>query len=662
MTPLAACRRRAILGLGALGALAAAHGPAAAGTVTLGDAPGAAPPALIEPPTLAEAVAAGTLPPVASRVADEPLVVRAQDGSSLGVYGGDWHMLVRRAKDLKLLVVYGYARLVRYDENFEFVADILKRIEVEDGRIFTLSLRKGHKWSDGEPFTSEDFRYYWEDVANDRKLAPVGPPKLMLAGGEAPRFEVLDELTVRYSWSRPNPNFLPALAGAAPLFIYRPAHYMKRFHERYADAAELERMAKQKGKSSWAALHNSMDNMYRFDNPELPTLQPWMNTTRMPATRFIARRNPYYHRIDEAGRQLPYIDRVVLDLADGKLIPAKTGTGETNLQARGLNFNDYTFLKAGEERNGYKVRLWRTVLGSQLALFPNLTVSDPVWRAVIRDVRFRRALSLAIDRNEINQTIYYGLGIEGNNTVQPTSVLYKPEYGSTWAGFDLARANALLDEIGLTRRDKRGVRLLPDGRPIEIIVETAGEDTEQTDVLELIHDTWLKAGIKLYSKPSQREVFRNRIFSGETKMAIWSGIENGAPTPDMSPAELAPTMQQGYQWAKWGQYYETSGLSGEPIDFEPARKLLDLNDAWQMATSRAARTEIWHQMLAIHTDQVFTIGTVSGVPQPVVIDNRMRNVPVEGVYNWDPGAHLGMYRPETFWFAPATGSAESKIN
>jgi peptide/nickel transport system substrate-binding protein len=435
---------------------------------------------------------------------------------------------------------------------------------------------------------------------------------------------------------------------------------MKRFHERYADAAELASAAKAEGKRNWAALHNSRDNMYRFDNPDLPTLQPWMNTTRMPATRFIARRNPYYHRVDEAGHQLPYIDRVLLDLADSKLIPAKTGAGEVDLQARGLNFNNYTFLKAGEERNNYKVRLWRTVLGSQLALYPNLNAADPQWRALIRDVRFRRALSLAIDRSEINQAIYYGLGIEGNNTVQPTSLLYKPEYSSAWASFDLPKANELLDALGLTQRDERGVRRLPDGRPLEIIVETAGEDTEQTDVLELVHDTWLEAGIKLYSKPSQREVFRNRIFSGETTISIWSGYENGAPTPDMSPAELAPTMQQSYHWPKWGQYYETKGKAGESIDLEPAVRLFDLNKAWEVAATRSEREKIWHEMLAIHANQVFTIGIVGGVPQPVVVSDQLRNVPVEGVYNWDPGSHLGVYRPESFWFAPTTVSADGR--
>ena len=656
MTQRATLRR---LVFGGLAALAAALGPAEAGERVIQDEPGAVPAALIEPPVLAGEVAGGTLPPVARRIPARPLIVRESETRSLGAYGGDWNMLIGRIKDLKLLVVYGYARLVCYDENFELIADILEKIEVTDGRVFTFTLREGHKWSDGQPFTSEDFRYYWEDVANNRTLAPAGPPKVMLAGGQPPRFEALDERTVRYTWPRPNPYFLPALAGAAPLFIYRPAHYLKQFHARYADEAGLDKLAKAVGRRNWAAMHNSKDNMYRFDNPDLPTLQPWANGTKPPATRFVARRNPYYHRIDAAGRQLPYIDRILLDVADGKLIPAKTGAGESDLQARGLFFNDFTFLKAGEKRNGYTVRLWRTVRGSQLALYPNLNVTDPGWRALMRDVRFRRALSLAIDRSEINQVMYYGLGIEGNNTVMPMSPLYKPHYRSAWASFDVAKANALLDGIGLDKRDGRGVRLLPDGRPLEIIVETAGEDTEQTDVLELIHDGWLKAGIKLYTKPSQREVFRNRIFTGETQMSIWFGYENGVPTPDLSPAEFAPTTQQGYHWPKWGQYYETSGRSGEPVDMAPARELLALNAAWRDATTRAEREAAWRRILEIHADQVFTIGLLSGVPQPVVVNNRLRNVPVEGVYNWNPGAHFGIYRPETFWFAPASPSASA---
>ena len=356
-------------------------------------------------------------------------------------------MLIGRSRDIRLLVVYGYARLVGYTENFELVPDILESIDVEEGRIFTLHLRPGHKWSDGAPFTSEDFRYWWKDVANNPNLSPSGPPVDMLVNEEPPVFEVVDETTVRYTWPANNANFLPRLAGAAPLFIYRPAHFLKKYHADYATEAELEeRIGRAR---NWAAQHNRQDNMYRFDNPSLPTLQPWMNTTRPPATRFKAERNPYFHRVDENGRQLPYIDRFIMSQATAQLIPAKAGAGEVDLQARSIYFNNYTFLRAA-------------------------------------------------------------------------------------------------------------------------------------------------------------------------------------------------------------QNYETGGKVGEPPDMPAAIELQELHRQWLNAGSDEERTEVWGKMLSIHADQVFSIGVVSGVMQPIVVRNGLRNVPRKGIYNWDPGAQFGMYRPDTFFWDEAT--------
>jgi len=624
--------------LAALALLLVAAGPAGAVTTYR------------EPPFLAEAVARYELPPIDQRLPDVPLVVLPPTGQEPGRYGGDWRMMVHRDRDTRLLCVYGYARLVVFDTSYAIVPDLLQSVDVVEDRIFTLHLRPGHKWSDGHPFTAEDFRYWWEDVANNEELSPSGPPQVLVVDGEPPTVEFPDARTVRYSWSKPNPFFLPAMAGATPLFIFSPSHYLKPFHARYADPDALAARVAEAEKKSWASLHNSLDSQYKFDNPDLPTLQPWMITTKAPAKRYVAVRNPYYHRIDTEGRQLPYIDRVLLDVTDGKLIAAKTGAGEADLQARGLAFNNYTFLKEAEERNDYTIRLWRTAVGSQLALYPNLNAADPVWRALLRDVRFRRALSLAIDRHEINQVIYYGLALEANNTVLPMSSLYRESYARAWADFDVARANALLDEIGLVERDSRGVRLLPDGRPLEVIVETAGEDTEQSDVLELVHDGWMQAGVKLFTRPLQVEVLRNRVFAGQTIMAVWTGYENGIPTADMSPAEFAPTMQQSLQWPMWGQYLETAGESGEPPDLPEAIELLRLNDAWRRAPDTAARAEVWGKMLALNADQVFTIGLVAGVLQPVVVSNRLRGVPEQGIFNWEPGAQFGIYRPDAFWF------------
>ncbi len=605
----------------------------------------------IETPMLRDDVAAKKLPPVKQRLPEVPLVV-TMDGKTgeLGQHGGTLNMLIGRARDVRMLVVYGYARLVGYDRNLQVVPDILESIEVKDDKVFTMKLRKGHKWSDGQPFTTDDFRYFWDDVANDRDLSPSGPPSELLIDGAGPRIEYPDKWTVRYTWSKPNPDFISRMAGPSPLFIFRPAHYLRQFHKKY-NPKVVEAEKTDAGKRTWAAMHNREDNMYQFDNPKLPTLQPWINTSKPPTDRFVAVRNPFFHRVDSNGRQLPYIDKVIMPIVDGKLIPAKAGAGESDLQARDVQFNNYTFLKKGEKSNNYRTLLWRTGQGSHFAMFPNLNVNDPVWRTLMRDVRFRRALSMAIDRSQINQVLYFGLASESNNTVVSESPLFKKQYQSQWAQFDRKAAERLLDEIGL-KRGSDGIRKLPDGRALEIVVETAGETTEQTDILELIRETWRESGIKLFSKPSQRDLLRNRVFSGEAMMSVWGGMENGLPNADTMPDELAPTSQVQLQWPKFGQYFETAGKVGEAPDIAEVAELLKLNESWRV-TDRAGRERIWHRMLTIHMEQQFTIGVVNNVMQPVVVNNALKNVPEKGMYNWDPGAFFGIYRPDTFWFTDA---------
>jgi peptide/nickel transport system substrate-binding protein len=398
--------------------------------------------------------------------------------------------------------------------------------------------------------------------------------------------------------------------------------------------------------------------MYKNDNPKQPTLDPSMLVTKPPAERFVFERNPYYYRVDPRGRQLPYIDRVIFDIVDSKLIPAKVGAGEATLQARNLRFDNYTFLKDGEARGNYRVRLWTSGSGSQVAIYPNLNTNDAVWRAVLRDVRFRRALSLGIDRHEINQVIYYGLAKESSNTVLPQSPLYDEADAHAWTSFDIAQANRLLDEMGLDKRNSDGIRLLPDGRTADILVESAGESTEEADVLELIRDSWAELGLRLYVKPSQREVFRNRIFAGENVMSVWTGLDNGIPTAETAPLEFAPTSQQQLEWPKWGQFRETMGASGEAADMPEAKQLLDLLRQWRESATDEERTAIWKQMLQIYSDQVFVIGTVNSVPQPVVAKVFLHNLPETAIYNWEPGAQLGIYKPDTFWLdESATASA-----
>ncbi|WP_374378114.1 ABC transporter substrate-binding protein [Dongia sp.] len=606
--------------------------------------------AFTSPAYFADDEAKGDLPPVAERLPEHPAVAAMdQPGDTLGKQGGEIRMLMASPKDSRILVAYSYARLVGYDRHYKIVPDLLESFEVEEGRIFTFHLRKGHKWSNGKAFTTEDFRFWWEDVANNTELMPAGPPSVLLVDGEKPKVEILDDTTVRYSWSKPNTDFLPALAAASPLYIYMPSKYLKKFHQKYADAAELEEAVKDSGQPSWAALLNRRGNQYRNDNPKLPTLDPWVLRIKPPADRLVFVRNPYYYRVDAKGQQLPYIDQMVFDIAESKLIPAKAGAGEVDLQARYVRFDNYTFLKQSEKAGKFSLRLWDDSRGSNFALYPNLNCNDDAWRAVNRDVRFRRALSLGIDRHEINQAIYYGLGKEGANTIQALSPLFKPQYQKAWSAFDVSTANRLLDEMGLADRDDEGFRQLPDGRRMTIIVDTAGESTEESDILELIKDSWREIGIDMFVKPSQREVFRDRIFAGDSIMSVFFGVDNGLPNPDMSPQEFAPSTQQQLMWPKWGQYIETAGMNGTPIDLPEAQELADLLKSWKLSTDSGEREQIWTKILEIWSEQVYTIGTVANIPQPVVVGRGLKNVPERGVWSWEPGAHFGIYRPDTFW-------------
>ena len=602
----------------------------------------------------AQEVTDGNLPPIAERLPDLPLVVDLEaKGRAFGQQGGTLRTLVTRSKDVRQMVVYGYARLMGYGTDYELYPDILHKVDVIEDRKYILHLRPGHRWSDGAPFTSADFRYWWEQVVNNAEITPSGPPEFMVVDGKLGSVTFPDAHTVIFEWDTPNSNFLPLLAQASPPFIYRPAHYLKQFHIEFAEPEALFEEVRRARVKSWAALHNKRDNMYKFDNPQLPTLQPWVNASKRSSRQLFVR-NPYYHRIDAKGLQLPYIDVVNMTIVGGGLVAAKANAGEVDLQARGLDFPDVSILKKGETDGGnYRTLLWASGVASQIAIYPNLNFRDPVWREVMRDLRFRRALSLAIDRRMINRALYFGLGNEGGMSVLSQSPLFDLKNSYRSAVYYPAKANALLDEMGLTERNKAGIRLLPDGRPMEFVIETAGERQEVENALAIVTDTWRELGVSLVMRPLDRDILRNRVYAGLSMAAVWFGWDNGLPSAGTSPKYLAPTNQEFFAWPKWGQHFATSGSAGEAPDMEAPIRLLKLADDWAHTTVPSERHAIWTEMLEIHANQQYAIGILSEAPQPVVVSKRLRNVPEQAIWAYDPGAHFGVHRVDEFYFDDA---------
>jgi len=610
-----------------------------------------------ETPYFAHMVQAGKIDPVEKRLPKQPRVVDLEKlGREPGKHGGNLRMLMASKKDVRMMVYYGYSRLVGYDTNYKLQADVLESYDVEDGRIFTFRIREGHRWSDGAPFTSEDFRFAFEDVMLNKKLRRGGLPQSMLVNGKGPKFTVIDKYNVKYEWDEPNPKFLTSLAAPLPLYITYPSRYMKQFHADHIGEDQAKALSKKRKYKHWRAMFIRLGRQNRPENPDLPTFEPWVNTIAPPSEQFIFVRNPYFHRVDAQGNQLPYINTIEMNISSSNLIPLKTGAGESDLQGRYISFEDYTFLKQNEQQQDYDVLLWRSAVGSKVAIRPNLNFKDDAWRAVLQDARFRQALSLGINRHEINMVTFFGLGQEVADSPLKQSPLFDEKYASAWASFDPVLANRLLDQAGLTKRDEDGVRLLPDGQRAELIIESAGESTVETDVLQLITDHWKELGLKVFTRATQRDIFRSRLKAGNTMMSVWSGLDNAIPRPSMSPKELAPSNDSQTQWPQWGLYGMTGGKSGVEPDLPSAKRLLALWGEWQQSRDDETRAHIWKQMLDIYTDEVFSIGTVNSTRQPIVVSKKLRNMPKEEAYSFQPGSYFGVFMVDTFWFKRGTGS------
>jgi peptide/nickel transport system substrate-binding protein len=133
-------------------------------------------------------------------------------------------------------------------------------------------------------------------------------------------------------------------------------------------------------------------------------------------------------------------------------------------------------------------------------------------------------------------------------------------------------------------------------------------------------------------------------------MSVFTGFDNAVATGEMSPQELAPTSSAQLQWPKWGEYFSTKGKSGEPVDVPEAAAQLERYQSWLGAATPEDRASLWQSMLEEYSNQVFSIGTVNNARQPVVVSAKLRNVPADGIFTWEPTAYFGVYRPDTFWF------------
>lgn len=603
-----------------------------------------------EAPMLTEKVEAGELPPLEERLPANPTVIEAL---SVGEYGGIWRRAFSGPGDrwgpTKLMEERVLKWAADEDGGAVLVPGYIESYSVNaDSTEFTFTLLEGLKWSDGEPVTTEDVRFWYEDVFLNPEVNPSIDATLA-PGGKPMEVAIADERTFTVKFGQPYVYFLQILAKDStgepsldrPSFLF-PKHYLSQFNNRYASPEALAAAAAKFQVEDWKGLWGSKGAATAWWlNPDLPVLTAWMIETPPPADTVTMVRNPYYWSVDQEGNQLPYIDRIEHRLfQDPETLNLMIAQGQLDMQDRHLNLANYTFYRENEARGGYHIVNWKD--SNIWSLVPNITTTDEVLRTLFEDARVREALSVGIDRELIIELTQSGLGKPVQAAPVSGSQYHVPELSAHWVDYDPDHANALLDEAGLTERDAQGYRLRPDGQRFSLIVEA--NDASYAKTLELLTENYADIGIEMLPRVIDRTQWDNNRSNNDFQMQ-WMPYDRMTYVP-ADPRRLMGSDSFANQYYVW---YNTDGASGiEPPADHPLRDVFDLWD--QASSSASVEVADAHvaDMVRIFAEQGWVIGVYGEGPVVNVVSNRMHNVQPDLVQD-DIFRGVGMARTQQFW-------------
>jgi len=608
-----------------------------------------------EAPMLAERVKAGGLPPVEQRLPKNPLVVPTVE--RVGEYGGTWRRAFLGPADAN-----NYVRVV-YDALFRFSPDGAK-IEPKiaagaepsaDFKSWTIKLREGARWSDGAPFTADDILFWYTDVLLNKELTPNLPGWIRNGDGSAAKVEKVDAATVRFTYDKPATLFLTAVAnqdGADRTYaMFLPAHYLKKFHPAHAQKADIDKAVQAAGFKTWVELFANRNAPP--ENPERPTMAAWVPATRASDPVFTLRRNPYFIGVDSAGNQLPYLDEVRFTyFADAQALNLAAIAGNFDMQERHINMTNYPVLKEQERTGKYRVIAWPTFGGADAVIAINSTyTADPVMGKVMAMRDFRVALSLAINRDQIKESVFLGLGEARQGVPAPWHPYYPgDEHAKKFTQFDRAEANKLLDKIGLDKKDAAGIRLLPNGKPATIEISVVPAFGAWPDVALLVSKDWEAVGVKAIVQIRERALHFKMNENNELMAEVWNEDTSAFPYTGNAKADPrnAPILTIGPLWRRW---FATQGKEG----MEPPPEIKRIVEIVDRARTVGPdeQVKLSQELYRIWADQLYEIGTIGLTPmvQGVVVTNvKFRNVPTTLGNDW-PLRSPGNARTEQFFLA-----------
>jgi len=611
-----------------------------------------------EAPALAEMVTAGTLPPLEERLPNDPEVISPID--SIGTYGGTIRRFLSGSNDHNSFLRFvGPQGLTRWKADFsEVIPNVAESwITNEDSSEFTFKLRKGMRWSDGEPFTADDIMFFVDDLLNNKEFYPSAPARFVVAG-ETMQGEKIDDYTVKFKFAASYGTFLTELA--TPL-AQEPTlwakHYCMQFHPRYnSDVQAL--VDASPAVEDWPSLFRlncgEVEAPNRWSNAERPTLDPWVVTGEgytAGSTLITMERNPYFWQVDTEGNQLPYVDTLQWGVAqDSQAILLEAIAGNIDMQARRIaTLANQPVLFENAEKGGYSLFQRTAADSNDMAIHFNHTHQDPEMRAFLTNKDVRIALSIGIDREEIIDIVYQGVGEPWQIGPLPQHVLYNEQLGRQHTEFDPGRANELLDAAGYSDRDADGNRLFPSGQHIVFNVNYPGVETPQHgDTLEIIKDHWADLGIGLNATSVERSIYYARGEANEHDFMVWGAP--GGLDPTLSPRDVLAVHPQASWFAiPWTRWYLSGGTEGmEPT--ESMKKRLELYDRFKAEADQAKALDLFREIHQIAADEFEIIGITFRPSTYGVYNAKLRNVPEALPGSWmypDPAPTL----PWTYYYA-----------
>ncbi len=628
--------------------MAGAIAPAQAQTATYSEAP-----------ALAALVSGGELPPVAERLPKEPMVVTPTE---IGVYGGTWRRTKTAQDWANLHRTIVYESLVRWNPEYtEVIPNVAKGWEFsKDSREVTFFLREGHKWSDGDDFNVDDIQFWYEAVASNVNLNPRGL-SYMSRGGEMAKFERIDDYSFKFIFKEPAGLFLEQLAHPDSRgMTYFPEHYFKQFHPNYS--ADVDAKVAAAGVENWEQLFfqvagGDLWNGNRFQ-PGVPALDPWVSVTPFSGnnTQLVMERNPYYFKVDPQGQQYPYIDSVNFSvIEDVQTMVLMAAAGDIDVQWRHINSPDNrAFFTDNAERGNYKLFQLVPTFNNEVVVHLNQTVDDPILRKAFQNKDFRIGLSHAINRQEIIDLLYFGLGQPHQAAPLPASPYYDEEFSKQYTEYDVELANQFLDKAGYSERNSQGQRVGSDGQPITIVIVYLTDlqwPTNGPQVSQMIADYWKAVGVNAVARGITSTAAGDLQSTNKLTALVWHGF--GGIQPATEPTLYVPVNPPESRWGfGWAQWYDggTHPASVEPTN-EGLLRQFELYDQLLGTTDAENQKAIVKEILDIAKEEFWVMGITTPIPSYGIAKNNVGNVPDSIPLSWEYPTQAPT-NPFTYFFRP----------